>query len=122
MAYLLFELKKVIKNKLTPISISILIIILGVVLFMNLHAEPKFTLQAGAKKEIVYYETENTKLKQELLQQKRIVMFIKKLNMPLKVTKKLPIKIIKYKKPLKPVNGILLIHLCGKKRKMKKSI
>lgn len=71
MAYLLFELKKVIKNKLTPISISILIIILGVVLFMNLHAEPKFTLQAGAKKEIVYYETENTKLKQELLQQKK---------------------------------------------------
>lgn len=71
MAYLLFELKKVIKNKLTPISISILIIILGVVLFMNLHAEPKFTLQAGAKKEIAYYETENTKLKQELLQQKK---------------------------------------------------
>lgn len=71
MEYLLFELKKVIKNKLTPISISILIIILGVVLFMNLHAEPKFTLQAGAKKEIAYYQTENTKLKQELLQQKK---------------------------------------------------
>lgn len=71
MEYLLFELKKVIKNKLTPISICILIIILGVVLFMNLHAEPKFTLQAGAKKEIAYYQTENTKLKQELLQQKK---------------------------------------------------
>lgn len=71
MEYLLFELKKVIKNKLTPISICILIIISGIVLFMNLHTEPKFTLQAGAKKEIAYYQTENTKLKQELLQQKK---------------------------------------------------
>lgn len=71
MEYLLFELKKVIKNKLALISISILIIISGIVLFMNLHAESEFTLQAGAKKEITYYQVENAKLKKKLLQQKK---------------------------------------------------
>ncbi|RHW51404.1 hypothetical protein DS834_04570 [Lactobacillus bombicola] len=71
MAYLLFQLKKVVKNKLTPICLSILILILGFILFLNLRTAPQFTLQAGAQKEGTYYQTEIAKLKQNLKQQKK---------------------------------------------------
>lgn len=71
MVYLLFQLKKVVKNKLTPICLSILVLILGVVLFLNLRTAPQFTLQAGAQNEGMYYQTENAKLKQNLKQQKK---------------------------------------------------
>ncbi|CAM3136839.1 hypothetical protein SAMN04487792_1389 [Lactobacillus bombicola] len=71
MAYLLFQLKKVVKNKLTPICLSILILILGFTLFLNLRTAPQFTLQAGAQKEGTYYQTEIAKLKQNLKQQKK---------------------------------------------------
>lgn len=89
MEYLLFELKKVIKNKLALISISILIIISGIVLFMNLHAESEFTLQAGAKKEITYYQAENAKLKKKLLQQKKNSDLYRETKYAIKINEKI---------------------------------
>lgn len=89
MEYLLFELKKVIKNKLALISISILIIISGIVLFMNLHAESEFTLQAGVKKEITYYQAENAKLKKKLLQQKKNSDLYRETKYAIKINEKI---------------------------------
>ena len=58
MSYLAFQLKKVFKNKLTPVCLAILLLLMGIVLFMNIRTNPQFSLQAGAKSEIAYCQKE----------------------------------------------------------------
>lgn len=58
MSYLAFQLKKVFKNKLTPVCLAILLLLMGIVLFMNIRTNPRFSLQAVAKSEIAYCQKE----------------------------------------------------------------
>ena len=58
MSYLAFQLKKVFKNKLTPVCLAILVLIMGIVLFMNIRTNPQFSLQALSKSEIAYRQKE----------------------------------------------------------------
>lgn len=65
--YLAFQLKKVFKNILTPISLLLVIGALAVVLVMNKRTESDFRLEQMAKTSIEYSEKEIVKAKKTLL-------------------------------------------------------
>lgn len=71
MSYLAFQLKKVFKNKLTPVCIAILVLLMGIVLFMNIRTNPQFSLQAEAKSEIAYFQKEINRQQRLLKQEKQ---------------------------------------------------
>ena len=65
--YLAFQLKKVFKNILTPISLLLVVGALAVVLVMNKRTESDFRLEQMAKTSIEYSEKEIVKAKKTLL-------------------------------------------------------
>lgn len=58
MSYLTFQLKKVFKNKLSPVCLAVLFLLMGIVLFMNIRTNLQFSLQALSKSEIAYRQKE----------------------------------------------------------------
>ena len=71
MSYLAFQLKKVFKNKLTPVCIASLVLLMGIVLFMNIRTNPQFSLQARAESEIAYFQKEINRQQRLLKQEKQ---------------------------------------------------
>ena len=71
MSYLAFQLKKVFKNRLTPVCIASLVLLMGIVLFMNIRTNPQFSLQARAKSEIAYFQKEINRQQRLLKQEKQ---------------------------------------------------
>lgn len=65
--YLAFQLKKVFKNILTPISLLLVIGALAVVLVMNKRTESDFRLEQMAKTSIEYSEKEIVKAKKNTI-------------------------------------------------------
>lgn len=68
MSYCVFQLKKVCKNKLTPLSFSLIVIILITVFFMNKRTESYFTLEHETQTAITDLRHQDSKLEAKLTQ------------------------------------------------------